>query len=144
MILPLVIEEIILKNINELIHINNFNRYKNELIRYFFNCDSICENCDQNICNKIHKELIQNEILNRNELCNGCDTDFCEDCEDKMHECKICGDVGMYEEDYVFFDGPMINDCYECGQDICEICYDCVCDHFSSSSFCSSCKTILL
>ena len=124
MILPLVLEDIINKYITELIHINNFNKYKNELIRSFYNCDSICGNCDEDICNKINKNLIQNEILDESELCNGCNENYCENCEELMYACGDCGDVGMYEEDYIYFNGPQIHICYGCDIEICDMCLD--------------------
>lgn len=124
MILPSVIEDIISENINELLHINNFNKYKNELKRSFYNCYCMCENCDEYICNKINKELIQNEILDESELCNGCNENYCEECEQLIYACEICGDDGMFEEDYIYFEGPMLYTCDGCGQEVCSICMD--------------------
>ena len=116
--------DIINKYITELIHINNFNKYKNELIRSFYNCDNICENCDEYICNKINKEFIQYEILHENQLCNGCEKYYCEDCQELIYECNECGDIGMFEEDLIYFDGIIIFFCYGCDRDICDNCSD--------------------
>lgn len=124
MILPLVLEDIILEYITELLHINNFNKYKNELTRSFYNCDSLCMNCDEEICNKINKNLIQNEILDESELCNGCDENYCENCEELMYACAECGDVGIFEEDYIYFNGPILKYCDGCDREICDVCLE--------------------
>tara|TARA_B100000929_G_C15320707_1_gene357161 strand:- start:85 stop:639 length:555 start_codon:yes stop_codon:yes gene_type:complete len=116
--------DVINKYINELIHINNFNKYKNELKRSFYNCDRICGNCDEDICNKINKELIQNEILDENKLCNGCYENYCGECEELIHACEDCGNIGMYEENYIYFNGPIIKLCNGCDRNICDICLD--------------------
>ena len=125
MILPSVIENIINKYINELDHIDNFKKYKNDLIRSFHTCISICENCDKNICNDIYKEFLHySDILIEDDLCDGCDKNYCNHCEDKIYICDECGDVGMYENDYIYFNGPKMNFCYGCDRDICENCFD--------------------
>ena len=130
--------DIINQYINELLHINNFNKYKNELIRSFYNCDCICENCDEDICNKINKELIQNEILNVNELCNGCDENYCQDCQESMYPCEECGDIGMFEEDYIYFAGPVLYYCDGCNQEVCDMCIDSNCIK-CSCKYCCEC-----
>lgn len=104
--------DLISKYIMELNHINNFNKYKNELIRYFYNCDSICLNCNKYICNKNLKQ----------DLCKGCCKIYCKNCRYNFSQCEECGDMGMFYHDIYYFNGLKVDICNGCYKDICEDC----------------------
>ena len=134
MILPLVLEDIISEYIIELTHINNFNKYKYELKRSFYNCDSRCDNCDDKICNK--NNLIISPCVS---LCDGCDKLLCEECEEKLYECNVCGDCGMFNEDITYYIGPTINICYGCDEDLCDDCFEHIDCNKCGSIYCPDC-----
>jgi hypothetical protein len=106
--------DIINNYINQMNHINNFNKYKNELKRSF-ECQNICENCQDNICS-MDSHYIHNEY-------DDSDRHFCDECIDIVFVCMSCDNYGVDNDYLIEFDGPYIELCYECNMELCDSCH---------------------